>query len=172
VTEPTSWGALLKWAATLMKKMLPERILRRAWPNQKLLAAVEVFAFDQAPRFYVRSERVQHELHLVGFNVFNFSPFKLTIVGADLEILIDSQGWLTYRQRLPTEIAMPPYARSGFQFDLPLNASQIQQLRDYPCDWAHIRVRGGMIVKGIFGELRKDIHADVVAIIDRDPRAS
>ncbi len=172
MTEPSSWGALLKWAATLAKKMLPDRILRWAWPHQKLLSAIEVFAFDQAPRFYVRSERAQHELRIVGFNVFNLSPFKLAIVGADLEILIDSQGWFTYSQRLPTELPIAPYARGGFHFAPPLSPSQTQQLRDYPCDWALIRVRGGMIVKGIFGELRKDIHADIVAIIDRDPRVS
>jgi hypothetical protein len=155
-----------------VKKVLPDRILRWAWPRQKLLPAIEVFPFDQAPRFYVRSERAQHELSIVGFNVFNFSPLKLAIVCADLEIVIDGQDWLAYRQRLPTEIPMAPYARSGFHFALPLSEAQTQQLRGYRCDWTLIRVRGGMIVKSIFGELRREINADIVAIIDRDPRVS
>ncbi len=159
---------MLKWAGTLVKKALPDFILRRFWSNQQLLQAIEVFSFDQAPRFYVRSERAQHELHIVGFNVFNLSPFKLAIVGADLQIVVDGQDWLAYRQRMPSEILMTPYARSGFHFALPLSESQTQQLRAYPCDWTLIRVRGGMIVKGVFGELRKEINADIVALIDRD----
>lgn len=159
---------MLKWAGTLFKKALPDFILRRFWSNQQLLQAIEVFHFDQAPRFFVRSERGTHELQTVGFNVFNFSPFKLAIVGADLEIVIDGQGWLTYRQRLPTEIPMTPYARSGFHFPLPLSEAQVERLRKYPNEWTYIRIRGGMIVKCIFGELRKDIHCDVVALIDRD----
>ena len=171
MAEPSFWSALLKWVATLIRKMLPERLLRLAWPNQKLLAAIEVFSFDQAPRFYVRSERPQHELHIVGFNVFNFSPFKLAIVGAELQIVLDSQTFLAYRQRLPTETPIAPYARGGFHFALLLNESQTQQLRAYPCDWTLIRVRGDMIVKGLFGELRKPINADIVAVIDRDVRA-
>lgn len=159
---------MLKWAGTLVKKALPDFILRRFWSNQELLQAIEVFHFDQAPQFYVRSERGTHELHIIGFNVFNFSPFKLAIVGADLRISVDSQEWLTYSQRMPTEIPMAPYARSGFHFALPLSESQTQRLREYPYDWTRIRVSGGMIVKCIFGELRKDIHCDVVALIDRD----
>ena len=161
---------MLKWAGTLFKKALPDFILRSFWSNQQLLQAIEAFHFDQAPRFFVRAERSMHELQTVGFNVFNFSPFKLTIVGADLEIVIDGQGWLTYRQRLPTEIPMAPYARSGFHVPLTLSESQVERLRKYPNEWASIRVRGGMIVKCIFGELRKDIHSDVIALIDRDPR--
>jgi hypothetical protein len=89
-------------------------------------------------------------------------------VGADLQIVVDGQDWLAYRQRMPSEILMTPYARSGFHFALPLSESQTQQLRAYPCDWTLIRVRGGMIVKGVFGELRKEINADIVALIDRD----
>jgi hypothetical protein len=134
------------------------------------LQAIEVFAFDQAPRFYIRSDRAVHELHIVGFNVFNLSPFRLAIVGAELQIVLDGQDWLAYRQRLPTEIPAAPYARSGFHFALSLSAPQTQQLRDYPYDWVLIRVRGGMIVKCTFGELRKEINADIVGIIDRDPR--
>jgi hypothetical protein len=171
VTEPSSWSIALKWVVTLVKKALPDRILRWAWPNQKLLQAIEVFHFEQAPHFYVRSERATHELTLVGFNVFNFSPFKLAIVGADLQISVDSQEWLTYRQRMPTETSMAPYARSGFHFALPLNESQTKRLREYPHDWTRIRVHGDMIVKSIFGEHRKAIHSDIVALIDRDERA-
>jgi hypothetical protein len=170
VTEPSSWGTLLKWAVTFVKKMLPDRMLRWAWSNQALLQAIQVFPFDQAPRFYVRAERAVQELHIVGFNVFNFSPFKLAIVGADLQIAVDNREWLTYSQRMHTEIPMAPYERSGFHFALPLRESQSALLREYPADWTYIRVRGGMIVKGIFGELRKEISADIVAPIDRDPR--
>ncbi len=168
MTEPSSWSVALKWVVTLIKKALPDRLLRWAWSNQKLLQAIEVFPFDQAPRFYVRSERGTYELHIVGFNVFNFSPFKLAIVGADLQVLVDDQEWLTYKQRIPTEIPMTPYARSGFHFALPLSESQVKRLREYRYDWTRIRVRGDMIVKSTFGELRKAILSDIVALIDRD----
>ncbi len=168
MTEPSSWSVVLKWVATLVKKALPDRILRWAWPNQKLLQAIEVFHFDQAPRFYVRSERGTHQLHIVGFNVFNFSPFKLAIVGADLRVLVDDREWFTYSQRMPTETPMAPYARSGFHFALALSESQTKRLREYPDEWTRIRVSGDMIVKSTFGELRKEILSDIVALIDRD----
>ena len=168
MTEPSSWSVALKWVVTLLKKALPDRLLRWAWSNQKLLQAIEVFHFDQAPQFYVRSDRGTQELQTVGFNVFNFSPFKLTIVGADLQVLVDDREWLTYSQRMHTETPMAPYARSGFHFALRLSESQAKRLQEYPYDWTRIRVRGGMIVKCIFGELRKEIHCDVVTLIDRD----
>jgi hypothetical protein len=171
VTEPSSWSVAFKWAVTLVKKALPDRILRLAWPSPKLLQAIEVFHFDQAPRFYVRSERGTYELSIVGFNVFNFSPFKVAIVGADLRISVDGMEWLTYIQRMPTEIPMTPYARSGFHFSLPLGESQIRRLRDYRYDWTLIRVSGDMIVKSTFGELRKAVLSDVVTLIDRDDHA-
>jgi hypothetical protein len=150
----------------LGKKTIPDRILRWAWSDQELLGAIQVFHFDQAPHFYVQSNR-EPELNLAGFNVFNFSPFKLAIVGADLRISVDSREWLTYSQRLPTEILMPPYARSGFHFTRQLSDTLVKRLREYPSDWTRIRVQGDMFVKSIFGELRKNIHADVVAIIER-----
>lgn len=65
---------------------------------------------------------------------------------------------------------MRPYARSGFYFKRPLGEPHVKRLREYPDNWTRIRVQGDIIVKSVFGELRKNIHADVVALIDKDHR--
>ena len=163
---------MIKWMVTLVQKALPDFILRWAWPPEKLLQAIEVFHFNQAPCFYIRAERVLHELQYTGFNVFNLSPFKLTIVGADIQIVVDSTDWLKHLERMPSEISVQPFSRSGFHIAPPLRDSVVKRLREYPHDWMRIRVRGTMILKTTYGELRKELHADVVATIDRDPTPS
>jgi hypothetical protein len=168
MAEPAAWSELARWSVTLCKKALPERLLRWTWSDKKLLDAIHAFHFDQTPRFYVQTDRQPSELQYVGFNLFNFSPFKLAIVGLDLRIYIDSQEWFQHRERLPTETPMGPYARSGFQFKQNLIEWQSKRLREYSAEWTTIRIQGHVIIKSIFGDLRKEIHADVTALIDRD----
>lgn len=170
MAEPAAWSELARWSVTLCKKALPERVLRWTWSDKKLLDAIQAFHFSQAPHFYVQADREPAELQYVGFSIFNFSPFKLAIVGLDLRISVDSREWFTHRERLPTETPMAPYARSGFQFKLALAEWQTKRLREYPADWTTIRVQGSAIIKSVFGELRKEIHADVTALIQRDHR--
>jgi len=168
--DASTWSELARWSVTLGKKALPERVLRWAWTDKKLLGAIDAFHFDQAPHFFVQTDRHIAELQYVGFNLFNFSPFKLAIVGLDLRIYVDSQEWFTPRERLPTETPMAPYARSGFHVKQTLNESQAKRLREYPSEWTPIRIQGHVIIKSVLGELRKEIHSDVTALIDRDHR--
>jgi hypothetical protein len=164
--EVASWTSLIRWLATL-GRYLPDRVLRWAWSKEKVLGVIEAFHFDQAPRFHVRAERLSGELSSIGFNVFNFSPFKLAFVGADLRIALDGMELGEYKTRFPSEISALPYARSGFWFKHTLTDSQIVHLRSYPNNWTLIRINGALIIRSIFGEHRKDIAADVVAVIDR-----
>lgn len=106
-------------------------------------------------------------LEFVGFNLFNFTPFKLSIVGVDLRVSVDSREWMTHSQRLPSEIPLPAYGRSGYYFRKPLSETQARRLREHSRDWVQIRIGGHLVLKSILGELRKEIHSDVVATIDR-----
>jgi hypothetical protein len=173
VADPSSLSTLLKWGGTAVKKAAPDRILRWRWPAQKVLSAITVFHFDQAPHFYVQTNREPPELQQVGFNVFNFSPFKLAIVGADLRITVDIDGrdWLTYDQRFSSEKPLEPYGVSGFIFARTLSEPQAQRLRNHADTWTRLRISGNMILRSTFGEIRKEIHRDVVALIGRDPPA-
>jgi hypothetical protein len=85
---------------------VPDRILRWRWPRERLLRAIEVFRFEQAPRFYVRTGRLSGELSMVGFNVLNLSSFKLALVGADLQISLDSRDF--YWMLTPNLAPSPP----------------------------------------------------------------
>ncbi len=161
-----TWTHLGRWLASF-SRFLPDRILRIAWPREKLLRSIEVFHFDQAPRFWVRPERGLPELSVVGFNVFNLSPFTLTLVGADLIAVVDGRELCEYKTRFPSEILVEAYTRGGFLFKHALSDSQAAQLRTYPSPWSTLRVNGSLIVRTVFGELRKEIHSDVIALIDR-----
>jgi hypothetical protein len=170
MADPAAWSELARWSVTLCKKALPERLLRWTWSDKELLNAIQVVHFEQAPHFYVQTDRHLAELQYVGFNLFNLSPFKLAIVGLDLRISVDNEEWFTPRERLPTETPMGPYARSGFHVKQTLNERQAKRLREYPADSTQIRVQGHIIIKSVFGDLRKEIHADVNALISRDHR--
>lgn len=167
MTELASWGEFGRWTWALVKKGLPERMLRLAWKDSEVLLAISTVHVEQWPRFYVRNDREPPELDIVGFNLFNFTPFKLAIVGVDLRVSVDSREWLTHSQRLPYEIAVPAFGHSGYHFKRPLSEGQAKKLRESSCDWVQIRVGGYLVLKSIFGELRKEIHSDVVATIDR-----
>src|SRR3954465_1459453 len=98
-----TWAHAGRWLASF-RRYLPARILRIAWPREKLLRSIEPFHFDQAPRFWVRPDRGLAELAVVGFNVFNLTPFTLTLVGADLTVAMDGREVCEYKTRFPSEI--------------------------------------------------------------------
>lgn len=117
----------------------------------------------------MRSDRVTPELNGGGFNVFNWSPFKLAIVWFDLRISIDSREIHKCKSRLPSETAVPPYARSGFYYEWELTDKQVDFVRDYGRDCIRINVAGHMIVRTVYVELRKQIQSNVLADINQDP---
>ncbi len=167
MVETFSLSDLGRWLLTLLRRIAPDRILRWAWSDQELLARIEAFHFSQSPRLQVNADRDTHELHQIGFNVFNFSPIALAIVGVDLRVSLDSRELLRYDHRFSAEIRVPAWARSGFHFQHALTAFQAERLQKYPHDFAYIRIDGQMILRTPFGERRKDISADIVAVIDR-----
>lgn len=168
MAELSSWSELGRWIWTLIRKGLPQRVLRWAWKDQQILHSIHAVHYEQWPRFSVREDREPPQLEYVGFNLFNLTPFSFSIVGVDLRVSVESREWLTYSQRLPSEIPMAAWYRSGMHFARPLSDSQARRMREYPYDWVQIRISGHLILKSIFGELRKEIHSDVVATIDRD----
>jgi hypothetical protein len=166
MSEVATWTTLGRWLLSLAR-FIPDRVLRWAWSGERLLRAIEVFHFEQSPRFWVRPERGAAELSLIGFNVCNFSPFAPTLVGAELTVTMDGRELFEYRSRFASEIPTAPYARSGFHFKHIVADSLAIQLRAYPSAWTIIRINGTLILRSIFGELRREIHSDIVAVIDR-----
>jgi hypothetical protein len=166
MAEILTWVTLARWLET-SARFIPNWLLRRFWSAERLLRTIEVFHFNQAPRFDIQPERVSKELSIVGFNVFNFSPFTLAFVGADLRISVNSRELFEYKMRFPSEIPAGPYARSGFHFKIALTDNQAAHIRSCRGDWISIRISGTLIVRSAFGEMRKEIAADVAAVIDR-----
>lgn len=167
MADPFTWTDLLRWLTSLGRRALPNRVLRLAWWREKLLASIELFHFNQAPHFYLNPDRGNPELLGIGFNVFNFTPFKIVIVGVQLRLSIDSRDFLIHEQRFPAEASVPPHGRGGFFIRPILNEAQAARVRAYPTEWARVRVDGVMIVRTPYGELRKESMAVVVALIDR-----
>jgi hypothetical protein len=62
---------------------------------------------------------------------------------------------------------MAPYARSGYQFKHALSDSQARKLRERADPFVAVRVGGHLVLRSAVGELRKEIHSDIVALIDR-----
>jgi hypothetical protein len=167
MTDLFSWANFARWLVTLTQRFIPDRVLRWAWSDTELLARIDAVHFNSAPHFYVHTDRDRHELESVGFDIFNLSPFTLAIVGVDVRVYEGDRLLFRHEQRLPAEIPIAPYARSGFNFAHMLIAGQVARLRSYPRGYAMIRVDGAMILRTPFGERRKNVVADVVALIDR-----
>jgi hypothetical protein len=166
--ELSSWPELLRWVWTALRRWLPQRILARFWSKEKILDHVHLVHFEQAPRFCVEPGREPTELSFAGFNLFNQTPLKLQIVAADLRISVYHEEWLRYRERFPSVTQVEPFARSGFHIEQSLlSASQVQKLRECADDWLHIDIRGTVFLQSALGELRKDVHSTVVAVVDR-----
>lgn len=162
------WGAaaakdLLAAAASV----IPKRLLRWRWPTQKLLAAIVVVPEGQPPQFYVNANRPSHAFEYMSFHVFNLSPLPLALVGAELELVINSTTLLKTEERFASEIVVLPNSHGGFPVNRALSEQQSRSVHAVQGDWVRIRLRGNVIVKSLFGEQRKDVHADVVASIER-----
>lgn len=164
------WQALAASFARGLGQRLPGWLLRLFWTEDELLRKIEVFHFDQAPQFQIRLDTMNPQLSVGGFNVFNFSPFTFSIVALDLRMSIDSRELKKYALRLPSEHRVQRYGRGGFYYEWPVAGGTLELLRKYPRDAVRIRVQGDMIIKTVFGELKKKLQADVLADIDRDSR--
>jgi hypothetical protein len=166
--ELASWPELLRWGWTGLRRWLPQRVLSWSWSKEKVLQHVHLVHFESAPRFQVASDREPTELSFAGFNLFNHTPFKLQIVAADLRVSVFREEWIRYRERFPSAIPAEPFARSGFHVEQSLiSPTQAEKLRSCSHEWLHIDIRGTVILLSTFGELRKDVHSTIVAIIDR-----
>ncbi len=161
------WSEVGRWIWGAVRNRLPQRLLRWAWSDQEITNSTHIVHFEQWPRFHVRAEREPPVLEGVGFNLFNFTPFRFLIVGADLRVSVDGYEWITQRERLPSAIPVEALSRSGYYFKHVLSESQARKLRERQDPLAQIRIGGHLVLKGVFGELRKEIHSDVVATIDR-----
>lgn len=167
MTELSSWTELGRWTWTLVRKGLPQRILRWAWKDPKLLQSIYVVHYEQWPRFQLGKSWDPPQLEIIGFNLFNHTPFALSIVGVDLHVSVDSCEWFSQSQRLPSKISMPAFARSAYHFKHAISESRAQKLRERSSDWVQVRIGGHLIIRSVFGELRKEIYSDVVATINR-----
>lgn len=163
----TWWTTAGKEVINLAVRGIPQRFLRWRWPDPKLLGAITIFADAQPAIFYVDEARSSHDLECMNFRVLNLSPLQLALVGAELEIQINSTTLLTSNGRFATEIPLMPFALGGFPFRQTLSERQSQTLREVNGNSVRIRVTGKVIVKSPFGEHRKDLHADVAASIVR-----
>lgn len=166
VMPAVTWNVLFRSLRSL-HRFIPDRVLRFTWPQDKLLGSIEAFHFDQAPRFYVGAERITGELSTIGFNIFNLSPLALVLVGADLRVTLDARELFEYKTRFPSETLVAPYTRSGFWFKHMLTDSERAAVGAYASGWTVVRVSGSVIIRTIYGELRKGVSADVVAVIQR-----
>jgi hypothetical protein len=161
-------GEALRWGAKQALRWLPQKLLRKAWTNNEVLALVHVQHFEQAPCFFVGPSRLP-ALSFGGFNISNFSPFKLQLVGADIRISIDSEEWLAYRERFPSASDVTAMGRGGFHMELPLNSSAVvDRFRAYPEDSVRMSLRGHLFFQSVFGELRKEVNSTVLATLERE----
>ena len=168
MAEVVIWRTLVTWVSKRILRWVPDRLLRWVWPQEELLAKIELFHFDSAPQFHVRSDRVTSELAGGGYNVLNWSPFKLTIVALDLKISIDAREIHKHKARLPLEILISPFSSSDFHYEWELTDKQARYVAEYPRDSVRVNVAGGMIVRTVYGELRKKFQTNVLVDIDRD----
>jgi hypothetical protein len=165
--EVVSFDAL-RWTAKAAANWLPERILRWRWNDHRVLSSLHVMHFQQTPTFHVRSDRLAPQLETLGFTLFNLTPLRLRVVGADIRISVDSTDWLTYDQRLVSPCHLSPWGIGGFHFKRDLATWHVETIRRNALDWIPVRLMGTIVLESVFGELRKDVHAAITATIDRD----
>ena len=167
MADAFTWGQVGR-LCTSAARFIPDRLMRWVYPRQRILDRVEAFHFDQAPRFFIRRDRDQPELQVVGFNMFNFTPLDLKLVGADVRLSIDSREFCRLDKRFPAEIDLQHYARGGFNLPVPLAEGIVGRLRRDRRECVNLSVTGHVILSGPYGEQSKPINAAVVATIDRD----
>lgn len=169
--EGASWSIVGRAVGTPILRFFastaPGWLLRRWWPDQRIRDAIEVFADAQSPRFFVRADRPAPEFLFLSFYFYNHSPVPLRLVGAEITVKLDATDLLHYEQRFPTEILAPPNVRAGFVFPRAVTDRQAARMREYVKEWANLQITGHVVVKSPFSEFRKELHAAVVAVIDR-----
>lgn len=169
VEAVAGWQTVGSWVTRSVAQALPARLVKLRWSESRLLSRIELFHFSQGPQFQVRSHIVNPELSGGGFNLFNFSPFAFSIVALDLRLSVGSREFSKYKLRLPEEIPVQPQSRSGFLYEWPLTGPALTYVQQYSRDDLWLRIQGHLIIKSsVFGELKKDVHGDVLADIDRD----
>lgn len=168
MVEPTaSWATAGKDVLNVVIRGMPQRFLRWRWPVQKLLDAIQVLPEAQPSRFYIGEDRSSHDFEQMQFHIFNLSPLQLSLVGAEIEVMLNSKTFLRSDDRFPVQSDLKPFSRGGFPFRKALSEQQSQTLQREKGDLVFIRITGNVIVKSPFGEHRKNLHADVVASIGR-----
>lgn len=91
MVDPFSWADMGRWLLGL-RRVLPDRVLRWVWSQEKLLVKVRVFTVaEPPPHFFVQVERENPELTHLAFHVLNLTPFKLGIVAASGTLTLDSR---------------------------------------------------------------------------------
>jgi hypothetical protein len=163
-----TWQTVGAWFGRSVVTSFPTWVVKRFWTTRQLLDKIEVFHFPDGSQFQVRSYALSPELSGGGFNVFNFTPFPFAIVALELRMSVGSRQLYEYALRLPSEIAAHPFARTGFSYKWPLAGPALDYVRQYLRDDLRIDVQGHMIVKTVFGELKKEVHSSSLADIDRD----
>ena len=167
MAELATWSELGRWMWILSQRLIPNRILRLVWKKEEVLAAIQFSHFDSAPCFLIFEDRPNSELSVAGFNLFNLTPFNFDIVGIDLRVTINSVEFLKCQKRFPTSTRVAPYSRSGFYYDESLSGSQVDALHRHTEQAVRIRTTGAVILDSVFGELRKDVDAAVLAEINK-----
>lgn len=171
MAEPTAWWTTAgREVMNVVIRGVPQRFLRWRWPVSRLLNSLTIFAEAQPSVFFIGPDRPSHEFDHMHFHVFNMSPMQLALVGAEIDVHLNSMILITSKERFATEIPLPPFARGGFPIREMLSERQSQAIKGQTVKEENgklirIRVTGKVIVKSPFGEHRKDLHADTTAAI-------
>lgn len=166
----SAWPGVVKALGTFLLRLVPQRILAWWWPPKRVLEHVDVFA-SGTPRFYTEPPRISAALEQLVFNVHNLTPLALKVVGVDLEIKLNSTTLFRYEHRFATEATIAAYSRGGFHVQRELTDAQARAVRAQPDEWVLMRVYGWLYLRSAAGEYQRQVHADVVVLIDAENRA-
>ena len=146
----------------------PQWVLRLAYPKAQAVERIRVEASAQGANFWVGENRLVPEFSAGGLTVWNRTPLKLYLVGADLRVVVSSQEWLRYEKRFPSISEILPEDIGGFHLTMPIESSGLlTQIRTYPRDWVRMDIRGCLVFHSVYGEVKKELHTTMMGIIDR-----
>ena len=167
MADAFSWTDLGRWLFSF-RRVLPDRVLRWVWSEDKLLAQIRAFPVaEPPPHLFVRTDRENPELTGLGFHVLNLTPFKLSIVAASGKVTLESRELFSHEQRFTTEVPLAAYETATIHIRHSLTEPQAARLRGYPHTSARLRMDGGLILRTPFGERRKPLSCDLDARIDQ-----
>jgi len=153
-----------------LRRHIPGAILRFLVKQDKFLTLIEIFHFNQAARFVADNDDASREIHGLGFDVHNYTPFAFSIVGASIQIKLDSVDLQRFDQRFPREVPVTAYSRSGFHIQQEISEALRNRLRKYPHEYARLQISGHVIFRTPYGELQKEANAAVAVLIHREMR--